>query len=156
MGDPPHRAAAVRSHPGPGLRSGRAREDGMRVRAGGPAPRPARRRRRITPGMRRAVRWTVAVMLAAGAYGGVVLSRQPIGETILAGAAERALAASAALGLVVGDIEVEGRETTDSATIMAALSAQRGTPILAVSPRRAKEQLESLPWVRSAVIERRL
>ena len=128
----------------------------MRLRAGGPAARPARRRRRITPGMRRAAPWAVAVMLGAGAYGGVVLSRLPIGQTILAGAAERALSASAALGLVVGDIEVEGRETTDSATIMAALSAQRGTPILAVSPRRAKEKLESLPWVRSAVIERRL
>ncbi len=30
-----------------------------------------------------------------------------------------------------------------------------GTPILAVDPARAKQQLESLPWVRSAVIERR-
>ena len=32
----------------------------------------------------------------------------------------------------------------------------RGTPILAVEPGRAKEQLEALPWVRSASIERRL
>jgi len=39
---------------------------------------------------------------------------------------------------------------------MAALDAARGTPILAVKPSRAKEQLESLPWVRSATIERRL
>src|SRR5271154_392491 len=100
MGDPPHRAALVRSRNGPGSRSGRAREDGMRLRAGGPAARPARRRRRITPGMRRAAPWAVAVMLGAGAYGGVVLSRLPIGQTILAGAAERALSASAALGLV--------------------------------------------------------
>src|SRR4029077_19474898 len=48
------------------------------------------------------------------------------------------------------------RETTDAATIMAALAATRGTPILGVSPSRAKQQLESLPWVRSAAIERRL
>jgi cell division protein FtsQ len=39
---------------------------------------------------------------------------------------------------------------------MAALGAERGTPILAVSPSRSKQQLESLPWVRSAAIERRL
>jgi cell division protein FtsQ len=39
---------------------------------------------------------------------------------------------------------------------MAALGARRGTPILAVSPSRAKQQLERLPWVRSAAIERRL
>jgi len=128
----------------------------MKIRAGRAAPPPPRRRRRISPAMRRALPWAMAVMLAAGCYGGVVLSRVPIGQAILAGAADRALAASAALGLVVGNIDVEGRETTDKATIMAALSAERGTPILAVSPSRAKEKLESLPWVRSATIERRL
>lgn len=119
-------------------------------------PRPRLRRRRITPAMRRAALWVMLIVLVAGGYGAILLSRLPIGQAILAEAADRALAASAALGLVVGDIEVEGRETTDAATIMAALAARRGTPILAVSPSRAKEQLESLPWVRSAAIERRL
>src|SRR6266851_640314 len=151
MGDPPYRAAARER-----TARRRAREDRMRIRAGRAAPPPPRRRRRISRAMRRAVPWAVAVVLAAACYGGVVLSRLPIGQAILAGTADRALAASAALGLVVGDIEVEGRETTDRATIMAALAAERGTPILAVSPRRAKEKLESLPWVRSATIERRL
>ena len=130
----------------------------MRPRAGRAAPPSpmARRRRRIPQAVRRAAPWAIAAVLAAGGYGGVMLSRLPIGQAILAAAADRALAASAVLGLVVGDIEVEGRETTDTATIMAALSAARGTPILAVSPSRAKEKLESLPWVRSAAIERRL
>jgi cell division protein FtsQ len=63
---------------------------------------------------------------------------------------------TARLGLVVTDVKVEGRETTDRETILAALGAGPGTPILAMSPRRAKEQLETLPWVRSAVVERRL
>jgi cell division protein FtsQ len=106
--------------------------------------------------LRRIAIWTALLVLTAGGYGAFVLGRLPIGQEILASAADRALAASAALGLVVGDIEVEGRETTDAATIMAALSAHRGTPILGVSPSRAKAQLESLPWVRSAAIERRL
>jgi cell division protein FtsQ len=128
----------------------------MRARAARTAPPPPRRRRRISPAMRRALPWTVLVALASGGYGGVVLSRLPVGQAILAASADRALAASAALGLVVRDIEVEGRQTTDAATIMAALAADRGTPILAVSPSRAKEKLESLPWVRSAAIERRL
>jgi cell division protein FtsQ len=128
----------------------------MRTRAGRAAPPPSRRRRRISPALRRALPWATLVVFAVAGYGGVVLSRLPIGQVILTGAADRALAASAALGLIVGDIEVEGRETTDAATIMAALSAGRGTPILAVSPSRAKEKLESLPWVRSAAIERRL
>ncbi len=71
-------------------------------------------------------------------------------------ASNRLLGASAAIGLRVADIRVEGRQTTDRETILEALGARPGTPILAVDPARAKQQLESLPWVRSALIERRL
>ncbi len=120
------------------------------------SPPPRLRRHRIAPAMRRAAGWALLVVLAVGGYGAVMLSRLPAGQAMLSAAADRALMASAALGLVVADIEVEGRETTDAQTIMAALSAERGTPILAVSPSRAKAQLESLPWVRSAAIERHL
>jgi len=99
----------------------------------------------------------ILVLLLVGAgYAVVIMSRSPDGQKLLAEAAARMLEASATLGLVVSDIDVEGRETTDAATIMAALAADRGTPILAVNPSRAKQQLESLPWVRSAAIERRL
>jgi cell division protein FtsQ len=98
----------------------------------------------------------LVVLLACAGYAGFALMRSPDGRTLLAEAGDRALAVSAALGLVVSEINVEGRETTDAATIMAALAADRGTPILAVSPSLAKQQLESLPWVRSAAIERRL
>src|SRR5579871_417710 len=43
----------------------------------------------------------------------------------------------------------------DRETILSALDARPGTPMLAIDPARAKEKLESLPWVHSAVIERR-
>jgi cell division protein FtsQ len=66
----------------------------------------------------------------------------------------RLLALTARLGFAVTDIAVEGRQTTDPATILAALGAGRGTPILAVDPRRAEARLAALPWVRSARIER--
>jgi len=79
-----------------------------------------------------------------------------LGDSALQYAADRMLDGSARLGLIVTDIKVEGRETTDRETILAALGAGPGTPILAMSPRRAKGQLETLPWVRSAVVERRL
>ena len=87
---------------------------------------------------------------------GFALSRSPGRDALLAEAADRAVAVTASLGMVVDDIEVEGRETTESAMIMAALAAGRGTPILAVDLWRAKTELEKLPWVRSAAIERRL
>jgi cell division protein FtsQ len=96
------------------------------------------------------------VLLAGGLYAAFQLSRSPLGQSAMEYAADRMLAGTARLGLVVTDVKVEGRETTDRETILAALGAGPGTPILAMSPRRAKEQLEALPWVRSAVVERRL
>lgn len=97
-----------------------------------------------------------AVLVMGGLYGGMQLSRSPIAQSALQYSANRLLDGTARLGLVVADIKVEGRETTDRDTILAALGAAPGTPILAMSPSRAREQLESLPWVRSAVVERRL
>jgi cell division protein FtsQ len=96
------------------------------------------------------------VLVVAAIFGAATVSRLPFGQGLNDGIAGKAIALTAALGLTVDNIEVEGRETTDSTTIMAALAADRGTPILLVSPSRAREQLQALPWVRSAVIERRL
>lgn len=133
----------------------------MRARAAAPGGAswgsPFRPRlRRAVRSVKRGLLLALLVLLAAAGYTIVSLSRQSGAADLLAAATSRAVGISAALGLVVTDIEVEGRETTDAATIMRALAAERGTPILAVSPSRAKQQLESLPWVRSAAIERRL
>ncbi|MGC2524330.1 MAG: FtsQ-type POTRA domain-containing protein, partial [Stellaceae bacterium] len=116
-------------------------------------------RRRWTARLRRGVMWgSIAVVLAAaaGAGGAVLVAREPLNGSVAHSAAQRLIEASAALGFRVADIRVEGRATTDRETILAALGARPGTPILAVDPERAKQQLESLPWVRSALIERRL
>ncbi len=119
-------------------------------------PAATRRRRRWTTRLRRGLLWAgVPIVLAAGAGGALLASRSPGGDSILHGASRGLWEASAALGFRVADIRVEGRETTDRETILDALGARPGTPILAVDPARAKQQLESLPWVRSAVIERR-
>jgi cell division protein FtsQ len=116
-----------------------------------------RARRRSTMRLRRGLTWGgVAIVLAAGAGGAVVVSREPVHEPIMRTIAQRLVEATATLGLRVADIRVEGRATTDRATILAALGARPGTPILAVDPERAKQQLERLPWVHSALIERRL
>jgi cell division protein FtsQ len=115
---------------------------------------PATRRRKTPRSLRRVVLWGAPLALAAGLGGGALLTglASPHGQ----GLAASVLALTARLGLAVGNIEVEGRATTDAATILAALDAHQGTPILAVDPARAKRQLEALPWVRSASIERRL
>ena len=98
----------------------------------------------------------VTGVILTGLYGAVQLGGFPRGQAMMKRAADTMMEASGLLGLTVSDIEVEGRETTDRETILAALAAGPGTPILAVSPARAKEELEALPWVHSAVVERRL
>jgi cell division protein FtsQ len=96
------------------------------------------------------------VLLSGGVYGGAQLSGSQVAQTALQSVVDTMVEATGLLGLTVSDVTVEGRETTDRETILAALAARPGTPILAVSPKHAKQQLESLPWVRTAVIERRL
>jgi cell division protein FtsQ len=98
----------------------------------------------------------VAAFLVGAAFGTIRLSHTPVGQSALLHASTRLLDLSAALGFRVVDVRVEGRRTTDRETIIEALDARPGTPILAVDPVRAKQKLESLPWVRSAAIERRL
>jgi cell division protein FtsQ len=134
-------------------RRGSDGEGEMKGRAARIVPLARRRRWRLPRRLRRPLLWGAPLIIAAGA---VMVARSSVGSVLLERATERAIAATAALGLVVTDIDVQGRETTDQATILAALAANRGTPILAVSPSRAKLRLEALPWVRSAAIERRL
>jgi len=102
------------------------------------------------------LRAAVLMLTLVGIYTAVQLRRSPFGQSLLQRAADKMVQETGLLGLTVSDIRVEGRETTDRETILAALAAGPGTPILAVSPTRAKDQLEALPWVRTAVIERRL
>src|SRR5262245_30943869 len=119
--------------------------------------RPRPRRQKATRGSYRIGLWLgVPVLILGGVLGAIQLSPSPHGRSLLQSAAERLMQGTGLLGLTVSEITVEGRETTDRETILAALAAGPGTPILAVSPTHVKEQLEALPWVRTAVIERRL
>ena len=63
---------------------------------------------------------------------------------------------SAELGLAVGDVLVEGRNRSEPGTVLAALDVARGSPILAFEPASARARLETLPWIKSARVERRL
>ena len=115
-------------------------------------PKALRLWRRVPRRWRRSVFWIAPLVLIAGLGAGTMLS----GQISLRDLPSAGLSTTAALGLVVSDIEVEGRQTTDRQTILAALNAFAGTPILAINPERAKQKLEALPWVRTATIERRL
>jgi cell division protein FtsQ len=58
-------------------------------------------------------------------------------------------------GLGVDDVLVEGRVRTPTNLMLATLGIQRGFPLLAFDPDAAKAELETLPWVKSAAVERR-
>jgi cell division protein FtsQ len=132
------------------------RAKGGRSAARPPVVRRSRRFARLRGRRGLVLSAALAVALAAVAGGVFQLHRTGRFEAWTAQLEAGALAASARLGLVVADIEVEGRAMTGREAILRAVGATRGTPILGVSPSQAKAQLEALPWVRSAAVERRL
>jgi cell division protein FtsQ len=63
---------------------------------------------------------------------------------------------SARAGFIVDDIFVEGRAKTPRDELLSALGIKRGDAIFAIDLAEARRHIEAIPWVRSAVVERRL
>lgn len=105
-------------------------------------------------------RWMARAAQAAlllGAAGlGIAAWRSGRLESALDWASAHAVALAASGGFRVEDIEVAGRVQTDPKALLAAVGLTRGDPMLAFDPEAARERIESLPWVASAAVERRL
>ncbi|HEU0117378.1 MAG TPA: FtsQ-type POTRA domain-containing protein [Alphaproteobacteria bacterium] len=56
----------------------------------------------------------------------------------------------------VKDIVVEGRQQVNKESLMTALGTISGAPILSFDPNAAQARIAKLPWVASAIVERRL
>ena len=117
---------------------------------------PARRRPRPrwqAPALRWGATALVLAVLAGGGYrlwqSGWISEKVAVAESAL-------LTATARGGLVLADIQIEGRVETRLDTVMKTLQLRRGMPLLALSPGDLKARLETLPWVKSAAVERRL
>lgn len=63
---------------------------------------------------------------------------------------------AAELGLSVQEISVKGRQRTSPDQIMRALNAERGDNIFRFDPKVAKDRLEALGWVETAMVKRNL
>ena len=117
-----------------------------------------KRRRRAAPLWRS--RWAlgavVALALGLSAGGGWWLWHS--------GAVSRAadqlkwelIAFSADAGLRVREILVIGRRQTQRDALLDATLLAENAPILAFDPETARRRIEALPWVRSAIVERKL
>jgi cell division protein FtsQ len=107
--------------------------------------------------MRRLAILTAAVAVVGATTIGLRASdRWPQFVSLWRNGSDHALDLSAVVGLRLEALTVEGRANTNTDDIMAALDVERGTPILSINVTDAREALESLPWVKSARVERQL
>jgi len=67
-----------------------------------------------------------------------------------------AIQRTAAIGLVVDDVLLEGRVYTPRHAILRAVSVRRGDPILGVNPSRIAQRVMAISWVENVIVERRL
>jgi cell division protein FtsQ len=102
----------------------------------------------------------VGIALIAVTAGGVVIVRNPAGKEMLVESAYRlrtvAIDLTAAMGMRLENLTVEGRNMTAREDLLGAVDAERGTPILAIDVAKAREAIEALPWVKTANVERHL
>jgi cell division protein FtsQ len=98
----------------------------------------------------------IALLLMATAAFGVAAVRLGLAEDLGTRLSEAGYEATASLGLTVEDVLVEGRNRTDGAAILEILGVARGTAILRLDPAKARGELEALPWVKQATVQRRL
>jgi len=115
--------------------------------------RPAPRRRLPILTRRRAI-WLAAIVAAIGAPAWLATSGHL--DPLAAIAQREAVAASRGLGLTVAEVLVEGRERATQKELRDALEVTRGAAILEVDLAAVRRRLATLPWVRDAVVERRL
>lgn len=129
------------------------------ARTSKPQREPARPSRlRIWVKRRRSlVRPAIYGMLGLGALAVVVVAVRavdPAGR--VRGVAESFAGIGEALGMTVQQVILEGRRNTPTDMIRAALGVSRGDPILDFSPEAARTRIESIAWVQTAHVERRL
>lgn len=135
----------------------RARTAERTRRATQRAAQKANRRRAWPRWTGKAVRMAAVLLPLAGALGAGAWAWRDgahlrMAEQVGAGLVRASMEA----GLVVREVMVEGRSETNPDALMHALDIVRGSPILVFDPDRARVEIERLPWVAAAIVERRL
>jgi cell division protein FtsQ len=111
-------------------------------------------RRLIT---RKTLIWSTAGIALLGAAAAVkFMPVSPNVGEILADTDGIMLDLSAAAGMKLNALTVEGRKMTSREDLLAAIDVERGSPILSINVAEARAAIEALPWVKTAKVERRL
>lgn len=107
--------------------------------------------------MRRlAILFGATAVVSAATLGLRASDRWPQITSLYTNAKDHMLDMTAMAGLRLEALTVEGRVNTDPDDILASMDIERGTPILSINVTEAREALETLPWVKSAQVERQL
>ncbi len=115
------------------------------------------RRRRLPAWLgRRSRSAVIGVLVLALAGSGFLVVRQGALPQLAGALGDGVLSASGGLGLKVREILVEGRARVPAPTVMASLGVRRGMPILGIGVGALRARLEAIPWIESAIVERRL
>lgn len=115
-------------------------------------------RRRVVPFWRHRYMQGVLVVLliALAAGGGWRLWQSGWVTASVERAKWKLIAVSAEVGFKVNEILVVGRSETRQKDLLAAVRLVRGAPILAFDLEAAQKRIKSLPWIKSATVERML
>jgi cell division protein FtsQ len=109
---------------------------------------------------RRTPRLTIALSAAASAFviglGGWLLWPTAWLDAQKTALIDDVLALTADLGLRIERVTVEGRKETPTELLISTIEVDTGDPILAIDAEELRLRLADLPWVRNAVVERRL
>lgn len=112
-----------------------------------------RQRRLVKPALLVCAASAVLVVIVAA-----IRSAQPGGAAneSLATLRERIGSVTAASGMRVRDVVIEGRANTPEPLLRAAIGVSIGDPILGFSVEQSRSRIETLSWVEHATVERRL
>jgi cell division protein FtsQ len=111
-----------------------------------------RRQRRLA----RPIAYVVAGSMVVTVVGMSVHTARSHAGGFMAGVRERLGSATAAFGLRVHDVVIDGRANTPEAVLNAAVGVPIGSPILGFSLDETRAGVESIPWIERATVERRL
>lgn len=104
-----------------------------------------------------AQRLGIVTALGAGlAWVGAWVVLSGAGAAFIDTVQQKTLDKSAQMGFRVANVYIEGRHYTDAESIRAIVTVQRGDPLFSFDVAEAREQIERLSWVKSAVVKRQL
>jgi cell division protein FtsQ len=103
----------------------------------------------VTPGLV----FAVSGLAVAGVLA-IALATDHRAERLVASAGDAALHGSAALGLRLQSVRLDGASAQSSADILRAAALPRGAPLLALDLDAARRRIEQVGWVKSATVMR--